>query len=180
MCYNPILTIALSCEFLAKIGRSISIFRQEGKVLSTKLLQLGRKLVDNMDDEVIPKVFLDIDFKDRMVFKIITSNGYVPLMQNEKVSILLEEVWVGKNTYECDGKIIDFSLLTFLLSAPIKKLPGKAITPLELISNNFVVSINEEKFWYQYKFRHSSISYIFLKDFICSGLIVAVFQFINF
>ena len=78
-----------------------------------------------MDDEIIPKVFLDLDFKDRTVIKIITSNGYVPLMENEKVAILLEEVWVGKPTYECDGKLSDFSHLTFLMNAPVKKLPGK-------------------------------------------------------
>ncbi|CDW71841.1 UNKNOWN [Stylonychia lemnae] len=95
LCYNPIQVITLSCEFLTKIGKSISIFRQEGKVLSAKLLGLGRRIIDNMDEEVIPKVFLDIDFKDRTVLKIITSNGYVPLMQNEKVSVLLEEIWVA-------------------------------------------------------------------------------------
>lgn len=117
-------------------------------MLSSKLQQLGRKIIDNMDDKIINRVFLDIDFKDRTVLKIITSNGYVELMQNEKVSILLEEIWVGKNTYECDGKLIDFSFLTFLLNAPIKKLPGKTITPMELLSNNFKVSINEEKFWF--------------------------------
>ena len=49
-------------------------------MLSTKLLGLGRRIIDNMEPEVIPKVFLDIDFKDRTVLKIITSNGYVPLM----------------------------------------------------------------------------------------------------
>lgn len=101
-----------------------------------------------MEDENVSKTFLDIDFKDRTVLKIITSNGFAPLMQNSKVNILLEEIWVGKNTYECDGRITDFSLLTFLAKAPIKKLKGKKISPSELLSNNFKVSINEEKFWY--------------------------------
>ena len=101
-----------------------------------------------MEDENVPKTFLDIDFKDRTVLKIITINGFAPLMQNTKVNILLEEIWVGKSTYECDGRITDFSMLTFLANAPIKKLPGKKINPKELLSNNFKVSINEEKFWY--------------------------------
>lgn len=69
-------------------------------------------------------------------------------MQNPKVNILLEEIWVGKNSYECDGRTTDFSMLTFLARAPIKKLPGKNITASELLSNNFKVSINDEKFWY--------------------------------
>jgi hypothetical protein len=101
-------------------------------------------------------------------------------MQNPKVNILLEEIWVGKNTYECDGRITDFSLLTFLAFAPIKKLKGKKISPSELLNNNFKVSINEEKFWYQYKFRHTSISYIFLKDFLSAAFMLGVFQYINF
>jgi hypothetical protein len=33
-----------------------------------------------MEDENITKTFLDIDFKDRTVLKIITSNGFAPLM----------------------------------------------------------------------------------------------------
>lgn len=66
-----------------------------------------------MDDRVISKVFLDTDFKDRTVLKIITQNGYAVLMQNPKVNILLEEIWVGKNSYECDGRTTDYSMLTF-------------------------------------------------------------------
>lgn len=126
----------------------MTIFKQEAKVLNENLLQLGSKLIENMEDENVPKTFLDIDFKDRTVLKIITLNGFAPLMQNTKVNILLDEIWVGKNTYECDGRITDFSMLTFLASAPIKRLKGKKISPLEHLNNNFKVSINEEKFWY--------------------------------
>lgn len=39
---------------------------------------------------------------------------------------------------------------------------------------------DQVKFWFQYKFRHTSISYIFFKEFVCSGLLVGLFQFINF
>ena len=89
------------------------------------MIGLGRIIINNIEQEVISKIFLDIDFKDRTVIKIITTNGYADLMQSEKISILLEEIWVGKPTYECDGKLSDFSLLTFLSDAPVKKLPGK-------------------------------------------------------
>jgi hypothetical protein len=180
LCYNPILVIALSAEFLYKIGNSISIFKHDGKILSNQLIQLGRKIIENMEGTVVSKVFLDVDFLDRTVLKIITNNGFAPLMQNPNVNILLEELWVGKNTYECDGTITDFSLITYLFSSRIKKLPGKYISPVELLGNNFKISINDEKFWYQYKFRHSSISYIFMKDFICSIMMVLLFIFITF
>jgi hypothetical protein len=70
------LTISLVCEFLGKIGKSISIFGQESKVLIDRLMQLGSKLIDNMEDENVARTFLDIDFKDRTVLKIITFNGF--------------------------------------------------------------------------------------------------------
>lgn len=109
---------------------------------------MGKRLIDNIELEVASKIFLDIDFKDRTVLKIITSNSYIPLMQNEKVSIILGEVWVGKPSFECDGKMEDFSLLTFMLNNHLKRLPGKNISIKELISSNFRPDINDKKFWF--------------------------------
>ena len=143
-------------------------------------MKLGKKIIENMEDSKVNKVFLDNDFKDRTVLKLITINDFVPLMGNAKISILLDEIWVGKHTYECDGRLSDFSMLTYLASAPIKKLPGQRIKIQHILSNNFTVHIDEGKFWYQYKFRHTSIAYIFMKDFICCAIMVGTFQYINF
>jgi len=49
------------------------------------------------------------------------------LLRDDKVSALLDELWVGKDSYECDGRDTDFSMLSFLASAKIKSLPGKKI-----------------------------------------------------
>jgi len=68
-----------------------------------------------MSENVTSRAFMDIDFKDRTVLNIITSNGFVPLMNDSKVNNLLEEIWVGSNTYECDGKLVDFSQITYLI-----------------------------------------------------------------
>ena len=43
-----------------------------------------------------------------------------------------------------------------------------------------MVSIDDQKYWYQYKFRHFSISYIYTKDFISALGMVILFQYINF
>jgi hypothetical protein len=48
-------------------------------------------------------VFLDTDFKNRTVLKIATSNSYRELVESEKVSVLLDELWEGKRSFECDG-----------------------------------------------------------------------------
>lgn len=54
-------------------------------------------------------MFLDLDFKDRTLLKLITDNGFGPLLASYKVNILLNEIWVGKKTFECDGGMKDFS-----------------------------------------------------------------------
>lgn len=70
---------------------------------------------------------MDKDFKNRTVLHLITYNGYGPLMAGDKISALLDELWVGKLTYECNGKTEDFSLLSYLARSPIKSLPGQNI-----------------------------------------------------
>ena len=40
------------------------------------------------------------------------------------MSDLLDSLWEGKYSYDCDGNITDYSLLTFLASDSVKKLPG--------------------------------------------------------
>jgi hypothetical protein len=52
-------------------------------------MQLGGYIVENMEDDKIERVFMDLDFKDRTVLKIITENKFAPLMASDKVSILL-------------------------------------------------------------------------------------------
>jgi len=39
-------------------------------------MTLGDKIVDNFDDDKIEKVFLDVDFKDRTILKIVTVNDF--------------------------------------------------------------------------------------------------------
>jgi hypothetical protein len=41
---------------------------------------------------------METDFLDRTVLKLITQGGYAPLLRNEKVFALIDELWVGKTT----------------------------------------------------------------------------------
>jgi hypothetical protein len=92
---------------------------------------------------------------------------------------LLDELWVGKESYECDGRDTDFSMLSFLASAKIKSLPGKKIQMEDLLGNNFKVFIEEENFWYQYKFRSKSIGFIFSKELFSNILMLVILIAIN-
>ena len=49
-----------------------NIFAHECHIVRNNLLTLGDKIVDNFEDEKIEKVFLDTDFKDRTILKIVT------------------------------------------------------------------------------------------------------------
>lgn len=97
-------------------------------------MALGDKIVDNFEDDKIEKAFLDSDFKDRTILKIVTDNDFQPIFSSYKIDVLLQEVWEGKNTYECDGSIADFSLITYLATNTVKKIPGKLFTFNELVT----------------------------------------------
>jgi hypothetical protein len=68
----------------------------------------------NSQDEYIETVFMDTDFKGRTVLHLITHSGYVNLMSDDKISVLLDQLWKGRETYYCDGKLTDFSSLTVM------------------------------------------------------------------
>ncbi len=164
--YNPILSICLCCEFLIKIGKNVKIFDLECKKNAGKLMELGHKIIESFDDDKIDPIMNDTDFKDRTLLKIISQGGFEPLFKDDKVNVLLNQIWEGKRSQECDGQTTDFSIINYLFSAPIKKLPGKELTASQLLSNNFEANVTTEKFWFQYKYRHFSISYIFIKDIV--------------
>jgi len=45
--------------------------------------------VESFEDEKIEKVFLDNDFKDRTILKIVTDNAFQPIFNSDKVNDLL-------------------------------------------------------------------------------------------
>ena len=136
--------------------------------------------MDNLDDEHIEKFFMDRDFKNRTVLKIIIDNRFWPLLSSEKINILIEEIWVGKKTYECDGKLTDFSLLHYIANYKIRKLPGKKVNPLDLLSLSFKPNIKDESYWYQYDVRRYSIKNIFYKEILCAAFTALIFQLFNY
>ena len=111
--------------------------KHECKIVRSRMLVLGDNILDNYNDQKLSKVFLDSDFKDRTLLKIITSNKFDKLFENYKVAVILEEIWQGKFTFECDGEIRDLSLLTHLATSPIKKLRSQRTNFNDLIFNGF-------------------------------------------
>ena len=117
--------ICLACIHLTSIGNSISLFKHRGEGISSALLDLGSCIVGDMEKDSIRKIYMDLDFKNQTVLHLITYNGFEPLMRDSKVTMLLDKLWQGDLSYKCDGRLSDFSKLTHMASAPIKKLPGR-------------------------------------------------------
>jgi hypothetical protein len=46
-------------------------------------------------------------------------NGFEELCISDKVDVLLSEIWEGKETYECDGQLNDFSIINYLATSSV-------------------------------------------------------------
>lgn len=62
---------------------------------------------------------------------------------SDKINDLLQEIWQGKASYDCDGQLIDFSQISYLLSQRSKRILGKRLTFKELVTQNFNVNIDD-------------------------------------
>jgi len=62
---------------------------------------------------------------DRNLLKIIVDNEYAPLFHSDKVGILLDKIWDGMKSDNCDGGLEDFSSVMHNFSTPVVKVPGK-------------------------------------------------------
>ena len=122
------MTICLINIFLKSIGEIKASYEHETKMLSSELLNLGEKLIENFENSIIvERIFLQTDFLNRSLLKLTTYYGFSPLIRDVKVKALLDELWIGKSSNECDGKQSDFSMLDFMHSMCLRKLPNKKI-----------------------------------------------------
>ena len=92
-----------------------------------------------MDDDklFIEELFMDQDFKDRTVLHLISYNNFSELMSDPKVTVLLDNLWQGKLAAKCDGRVSDYSMLTFMANDPVRKLVGQNISFLDLLGTKF-------------------------------------------
>jgi hypothetical protein len=87
-------------------------------------------------------------------------------LSSSKVLALLDCIWEGEGTNECDGSLYDFSLITYLAGSDVVYIPGKPFSFKEVLTNNFQAETKDKGFWFQYKFRHKSVAYSYLKELI--------------
>ena len=80
---------------------------------------------------------------------IITYNGYASLIEDSKVTVMLDQLWQGRLTYNCDGRTSDFSKLTVMLTDPVRKLPNQKIAFKKILGegkNKFRRNVQKESY----------------------------------
>ena len=177
---NTLMCLALCQEILRKIAKNVSLFSRKCTWISQRLETLIEKIIFNFDYDLIESIFLSRDYKNRSLIKIVTLYQLKSFLKSTKTTILLDTLWQGLYTTECDGRLADFSTMNYLLNSKTMKVEGRKISPKDLLTNQFTINISRVKFWFQYVFRNESIDYIFKKDFLSATFIVIVFQYINF
>ena len=126
---------------------------------------------------------MSTDFQDRTVLSMITDNEYEELLADFKISALLDQLWKGKESSNCNGKTINFSLLTHMSQSSVRRLVGQSISQDQVLERDFVnnidKSIESEDFSFQYSFRKSSIAQIFNKELISTVIFLFCLIYIN-
>lgn len=138
--YNPLMSIALTCELLSNIGNKRKKLENECMRVKRELMELGKMYSVKIEDERFYEALIqDEDFKSRSLIKIITEKGLEPLMDEEdpKAENMMLSIWHGKEATRCDGNISGYSSLTHVLKSTSKKLTGSASSFFKLISNYF-------------------------------------------
>lgn len=89
---------------------------------------LGKIIIENMPFEYVEDVFMEKDFKNRTVLKIITTNNIKSFIVKAKLKFLLNKIWDGKDSNLIDGKISHFSKTYYLFYHTPKSLIGASIS----------------------------------------------------
>lgn len=177
---NTVLTLGHCWEFLRRIGSSMKLFKRKADKIVSRLELLAEKIINSVDTDIVEKMFLDKDYKDRTLLKIVTFYGFNLFLRSQSTTTLLDSVWHGTSTTEWEGRLDDFWTMAFLIKSNANYIKGRKIGIKQLFTNEFKVWIDELKFWFQFRFRRTSIAFFFYKDIVWAlGLLIS-FQFINF
>ena len=89
---------------------------------------------------------------------------------------LLDELWGGTASYNCDGKMQNWSMLSFILGAPLKNLPGQEMKMTDLLTAGFKKNLDPQiTFEVQFNCRKTSIEGIFSKNFVSATICLFIF-----
>ena len=99
-CKEPLLFIAISCEFLMKIGKIDLKLFYKAQTVAEEILSLGEKIQDNIKDEEMLNYYLkeQFDNKGRNALEIYAENEFYELLKDNCVGNIVEKLWYGEET----------------------------------------------------------------------------------
>lgn len=162
------------------IGRNIRYFKRKSKTIVERLELLVEKVIFYLENELTETVFLAKDYKKRTLIHIVIKYQLHSYLKSMKTTILLDSIWDGIYAADCDGDMNDFSSMLYLLQSSAHYIPGRDMSLKDLLTNQFKVQTESFKYWFQYRFRKESVSYIFIKDLFFAAVLTFIFQYINF
>jgi hypothetical protein len=92
----------------------------------------------------------------------------------------MNKLWKGKEATNCDGSIFGYSRLSTTVFKDFKRHVGNSsCNVIELASNSFESNFKVD-YMIQHRYRSKSISFFFLKEFLCALVMLIIFQWINY
>ena len=139
------------------------------------LLALGKCYNEKInDDSFYKELITDTDFNGRTVLKIICDGQFMPLMDSgdPKAENLINQMWTGEESSNCDGNIYGYSNMTCILFQKGKKATDKTRFH-QIVTNHFDTSaIMSDDYTFQFRYRSKDISYYYQKEFIFGAIMV--------
>lgn len=159
----------MSAEILDTIAKSRKRFENQCSNLKGELLDLGKYYNSKIDDEtVFENLLMDKDFENRTVLKIITSCKFAELMHEDdpKAENIMGQIYVGKESTQCDGNIYGYSTFMHILTQKPKKIAeGSNVAFMDMITIDFKYKIDVD-YTFQHRYRSKSINMYFIKEMI--------------
>lgn len=147
------MAIALACEILKKVSKARKKLENHANRAMKDLLELGKMFSSKVEDEgdYEQMIFMS-DFKQRSLLKIITDNGFEPLMSryDPKAENIMNSIFHGKESTRCDGDLKGYSSLTHIAWTPSKK-HANSINCLSFFLNQFTPNFSVD-YAFQYRY----------------------------
>ena len=170
-CKEPLLFIALSSEFLMKIGNLEKKYFDRCKTFADEILELGVNLITSLNDEEMLNFFLkeQFDSKNRNSLEIFAENQFYKILNDNNVGNVCEKLWYGEE----HQNIINYLRLTQILFSDFYYEDY-----YNIIKNNFDENNNKIIYSFQYEKYNNNISIRFYIDSVFIILIALFFEVI--
>ena len=169
-CKEPLLFIALSAEFLMKLGNLDKKHFDRCKTFADEILELGANLITSLNDEEMLNFFLkeQFDSKNRNSLEIFAENQFYKILNDNNVGNVCEKLWYGEE----HQNIINYLRLTQILFSDLYYEDY-----YNIIQNNYNNN-NKINYSFQYEKYNNNCSIRFYIDSVFIILIAFLFEMV--